>query len=126
MDLLFERLSPELRSFAIRKVGQFLATTSLPSMTAEASVLAQAAAYSDAEAAAQHIVEPVLGQIEAELPGLLHLPSGQLSKVRLLVSLERICCESFFHTVSHGALPCNVLMPLLMSYPHWVPPSPVG
>lgn len=81
MDLLFARLSPELRTFAIKKVGRFLATTSLPSMTAEASVLAQAAATSDAEAAAQHILEPILAQIDAELPGLQHLPSGQLSKV---------------------------------------------
>ena len=81
MDLLFARLSPELRTFAIKKVGRFLATTSLPSMSAEASVLAQAAATSDAEAAAQHILEPILAQIDAELPGLQHLPSGQLSKV---------------------------------------------
>lgn len=83
MDLLFARLSPELRTFAIKKVGRFLATTSLPSMAAEASVLAQAAATSDAEAAAQHILEPILAQIDAELPGLQHLPSGQLSKVRI-------------------------------------------
>ena len=83
MDLLFARLSPELRIFAIRKVGRFLATTSLPSMTAEASVLAQAAAASDATAAAQHILEPLLAQIDAELPGFHNLSSGQLSKVAL-------------------------------------------
>ncbi|BDA49513.1 probable proteasome activator complex subunit 4 [Coccomyxa sp. Obi] len=82
VDLLFARLSPELHTFAIRKVGRFLATTSLPSMTAEASVLAQAAAASDATAAAQHILEPLLAQIDAELPGFQHLSSGQLSKVQ--------------------------------------------
>lgn len=81
MQLLFARLSPELRVFAIRKLGRFLMTTSLPSMIVEAAILTEAAAKSDASAVLQHIVEPLLAQIEAELPGLAHAPSGQLSKV---------------------------------------------
>lgn len=83
IQLLFARLSSELRVFAIRKLGRFLTTTSLPSMVVEAANLTEAAAKSDARAALQHIVEPLLAQIEAELPGLAHSPSGQLSKVLL-------------------------------------------
>ncbi len=96
VDLLFARLSPELRTFAIRKVGRFLATTSLPSMTAEASVLAQAAAASDAPAAAQHILKPLLAQIDAELPGFQHLSSGQLSKVISCCALMTCRAEAAF------------------------------
>ena len=49
-------------------------------MCAEACVLANAAAAVDPEAAAQHILDPLLAKLEAELPALAHA-SGQLSKV---------------------------------------------
>jgi hypothetical protein len=87
VSLLFARLSPELRVFAIRKLGRFISTTILPSMIVEASSLVEAAARSDADAVVQHIVEPLLAQVEGELPGLAHASSGQLSKVR------PFCCK---------------------------------
>ncbi len=49
-------------------------------MCAEACVLANAAAGVDPAAAAQHILEPLLAALEAELPALAHA-AGQLSKV---------------------------------------------
>lgn len=65
---------------ACAQIGRFLTTTSLPSVSAEACVLANAASGADPAGAAQHILGPLLAQLEAELPALAHA-SGQLSKV---------------------------------------------
>lgn len=80
-ELLFARLSPELRLFAIRKLGRFAAETSLASMHEEVKTLASAAARGDAAAAVEHVLLPLLRQLDAELPSVQTAKSGHLSKV---------------------------------------------
>ena len=80
-ELLFARLSPELRLFAIRKLGRFAAETSLASMHEEVKTLASAAARGDAAAAVEHVLLPLVRQLESELPSIQSAKSGHLSKV---------------------------------------------
>ncbi len=80
-ELLFARLSPELRLFAIRKLGRFAAETSLASMHEEVKTLASAAARGDAAAAVEHVLLPLARQLEGELPSIQSAGSGHLSKV---------------------------------------------
>jgi hypothetical protein len=82
-ELLFARLSPDLRLFAIRKLGRFAAETSLASMHEEVKTLASAAARGDAAAAVEHVLLPLLRQLVAELPSVQSARSGHLSKVCL-------------------------------------------
>ncbi len=80
-ELLFARLSPELRLFAIRKLGRFAAETSLASMHEEVKTLASAAARGNAAAAVEHVLLPLVRQLESELPSIQSAKSGHLSKV---------------------------------------------
>ena len=80
-ELLFARLSPELRTFAIRKLGRFAAETSLASMHEEVKTLASAAARGDPGASVEHVLAPLARQLEAELPSVGSAKSGHLSKV---------------------------------------------
>ena len=129
-ELFFARLSPELRLFAIRKLGRFAAETSLASMHEEVKTLASAAARGDAAATVEHVLLPLVRQLESELPSIQSAKSGHLSKVCSarhqtswqhikLVSpragsswaLYCVCCIS---SCGHAALSCIV-----------APPSPV-
>jgi hypothetical protein len=85
---------------ACAQIGRFLTTSSLPSVSAEACVLANAASGADPASAAQHILAPLLTQLEAELPALAQA-SGQLSKVPCLY-ISRApwpCTQSSLHDV---------------------------
>ena len=81
LELLFARLSPDLRLFAIKKLGRFATETSLASMHEEVKTLSSAAARGDAAATVEHVLLPLTRQLEAELPGIQSATSGHLSKV---------------------------------------------
>ena len=81
LELLFARLSPDLRLFAIKKLGRFATETSLASMHEEVKTLSSAAARGDATATVEHVLLPLIRQLEAELPGMQSTTSGHLSKV---------------------------------------------
>jgi hypothetical protein len=81
LELLFARLSPDLRLFAIKKLGRFAAETSLASMHEEVKTLSSAAARGDAAATVEHVLLPLTRQLEAELPSIQSATSGHLSKV---------------------------------------------
>ena len=81
LELLFARLSPELRLFAIKKLGRFATETSLASMHEEVKTLSSAAARGDAAATVEHVLLPLTRQLEAELPSIQSATSGHLSKV---------------------------------------------
>lgn len=99
-ELLFARLSPELRLFAIRKLGRFAAETSLASMHEEVKTLASAAARGDAAVAVEHVLLPLTRQLESELPSLQAAKSGHLSKV----------CGACRPTPLVASVPCAPLM----------------
>ena len=75
------RLSPDLRLFAIKKLGRFATETSLASMHEEVKTLSSAAARGDAAATVEHVLLPLTRQLEAELPSIQSATSGHLSKV---------------------------------------------
>ena len=81
LELLFARLSPDLRLFAIKKLGRFATETSLASMHEEVKTLSSAAARGDAAATVEHVLLPLTRQLEAELPSIQSATSGHLSKV---------------------------------------------
>ena len=81
LELMFARLSPDLRLFAIKKLGRFATETSLASMHEEVKTLSSAAARGDAAATVEHVLLPLTRQLEAELPSIKSATSGHLSKV---------------------------------------------
>lgn len=99
-ELLFARLSPELRLFAIRKLGRFAAETSLASMHEEVKTLASAAARGDAAAAVEHVLLPLLRQLDAELPSVQSAKSGHLSKVCFAFLRELAVYRTFSKAMS--------------------------
>ena len=81
LELLIARLSPDLRLFAIKKLGRFATETSLASMHEEVKTLSSAAARGDAAATVEHVLLSLTRQLEAELPSIQSATSGHLSKV---------------------------------------------
>ena len=87
VELLFARLPPTMRSHAISRLARFVTTNTLPSVTQEAAILCNAAGWADPDAAASLLLEPLLEQLEAELPALqrVKLSTGaDVSKVSTL------------------------------------------
>ena len=70
VELLFSRLPAAMRQRAITRLARFVTTTTLPSVTQETAILCNAAGWSDAHTTAQQLLEPLLAQLESELPAL--------------------------------------------------------
>lgn len=68
IELLFARLPPELKKGAIRRLGRFVQTTTLPSVTTEASVLCNAAAWADPKTSSSALLAPLIDAATSELP----------------------------------------------------------
>ena len=82
MELLFARLAPEPLRRAVAHLGRWTAKTTMPSVTAEASVVVNAAVTADPGLAAQLLLAPLLARVEAELASAAAAGgSEQLSKV---------------------------------------------
>jgi hypothetical protein len=70
VELLFARLPPRARAAAVRRVARFLLEETLASVTAEAAILANAAACADPEAAAAALLAPLLAALRADAEAL--------------------------------------------------------
>ena len=68
IELLFARLPHNLKHGAIRRLARFVLTTTLPSVTTEASVLCNAAAWADPKTAGAELLDPLLEAAISELP----------------------------------------------------------
>ncbi len=68
IELLFARLPPDVQHRAIRRLSRFVLTTTLPSVTTEASVLCNAAAWADAKTTGAELLAPLIEAAISELP----------------------------------------------------------
>ncbi len=94
MELLFARLAAGPLRRAVGHVARWAATTTLPSVTSEASVVVNAAVTADPELAAQLLLQPLLGRVESELgPAAAATASEQLSKVCPAPCCAAPCCN---------------------------------
>ncbi len=88
VELLFARLPSTMRSRAISRLARFVTTNTLPSVTQEAAILCNAAGWADPAAAASLLLDPLLEQLEAELPALrrvnMSTTGADVSKVSLV------------------------------------------
>ena len=67
MELLFARLPPDLQRVAMKHVTRFMLGTTMPSVSNEASLICNAAAWAAPEAAGELMLEPMMQRIEDEL-----------------------------------------------------------
>lgn len=88
IELLFSRLSQEMRVHLIRRFAQFVASTTLPTVAAEASVLCSIPSNIAPAETAKHFTEPVLASIEAELPSLRSAAEGKDG-----LQISKACCH---------------------------------
>ena len=70
MELLLGRLSPELRTLAVKRIARFITRTTLPSVAAEAGIVCDVVGGVVPEEAATLLLKPLLASVEAELPSL--------------------------------------------------------
>ena len=83
-EMLMGRLPATAAEQAIRQLARFLTTSTMPSVTSEAAVLANSAGWMHPKLTAKLIIGPMLSRLESELEGVpsLAAPSRPLSKVR--------------------------------------------
>ena len=67
VELLFARLPPSLKGVAIKRTARFLLENTLTSMSSEASLLCNAIAWNDPEAAAETLMKPLLEQLQNQV-----------------------------------------------------------
>ena len=67
VELLFARLPPDLQRVAMKHVTRFMLGTTMPSVSNEASLICNAAAWAAPEAAGELMLEPMMQRIEEEL-----------------------------------------------------------
>ena len=83
-EMLMGRLPPTIAEQAIKQLARFLTTSTMPSVTSEAAVLANSAGWMHPQLTEKHIIGPMLTRLEAELEGVPTLtssPTKTLSKV---------------------------------------------
>ena len=80
VELLFARLSPELRRRAMKQVTRFVCTSSLPSVMNEASIIANAAVWAAPDEAAEVFLPQLFSRIQEELPRRSIDGTARLSK----------------------------------------------
>jgi len=103
VELLFARLPPSLRQRAIARTARFLTTNTLPSVTQEAAILCTAAGWADAATTAKQLLQPLLSQLDTELPSLQRFDAP--STTSATVSKVKACVIANTRTV------CPVLAP---------------
>ncbi|KAK9865395.1 hypothetical protein WJX84_009143, partial [Apatococcus fuscideae] len=82
-EMLMGRLPPTIAEQAIKQLARFLTTSTMPSVTSEAAVLANSAGWMHPQLTEKHIIGPMLTRLEAELEGVPTLtssPTKTLSK----------------------------------------------
>ena len=110
MELLFARLPEDLQLHAIKQTARFVTTTTLASVTNEASLICNAAAWAAPEPATQLLLKPLLNRIEEEVRYDSTTGAGRMSKVMYAALV--LCC----------AMPCcGVLVQLCTILCHAVP-----
>ena len=67
MELLFARLPPDLQLHAIKQLARFVTTSTLASVTSEASLICNAAAWAAPETSVELLMKPLLARIEEEV-----------------------------------------------------------
>lgn len=82
IELLFARLPKGLQLHAIKQLARFVATSTLASVTNEASLICNAAAWAAPETAVELLLKPLLGRIEEEVKHEGTAGTGRMSKVR--------------------------------------------
>lgn len=83
IELLFARLSKDLQLRAIKQLARFVATSTLASVTNEASLICNAAAWAAPQTAVELLLKPLLGRIEDEMKHEGPAGTGRMSKVLL-------------------------------------------
>eukprot|EP00891_Asterochloris_glomerata_P001540 jgi/Astpho2/1540/fgenesh1_pg.00026_%23_29_t len=103
VELLFARLPPGLQRVAMKHVTRFMLGTTMPSVSNEASLICNAAAWAAPEAAGELMLEPMMQRIEEELS---HSGGGgaRLSKASPPGSVGRVPCKEPGTQVQEGAL----------------------
>lgn len=81
IELLFARLPKELQLHAIKQLARFVATSTLASVTNEASLICNAAAWAAPETTVELLLKPLLGRIEDEVKHEETTGTGRMSKV---------------------------------------------
>ena len=87
MELLFARLPKDLQLHAIKQTARFVTTTTLASVTNEASLICNAAAWAAPETCTELLLKPLLNRIEEEVRSESASGAEHLSKVRLYLEL---------------------------------------
>ncbi|KAL3134782.1 hypothetical protein ABBQ32_007768 [Trebouxia sp. C0010 RCD-2024] len=82
MELLFARLPQELQLHAIKQLARFVSTSTLASVTNEASLICNAAAWAAPQTCVDLLLKPLLGRIEEEVKHDGTAGSGRMSKVQ--------------------------------------------
>ncbi|KAK9835280.1 hypothetical protein WJX84_012367 [Apatococcus fuscideae] len=75
-EMLMGRLPPSVAEQTIKQLARFLTTSTMPSVTSEAAVLANSAGWMHPELTAKHIIGPMLTRLESELEGVPSLSSS--------------------------------------------------
>ena len=83
MELLFARLPQEVQLQAIKQTARFMTTTTLASVTNEAALICNAAAWAAPETSRDLLLKPLLTRIEEEVQHDGTAGAGRMSKVRL-------------------------------------------
>ena len=81
MELLFARLPQDLQLHAIKQLARFISTSTLASVTNEASLICNAAAWAAPQTCVDLLLKPLLGRIEEEVKHEGTSGSGRMSKV---------------------------------------------
>lgn len=68
VEILFRRLPSDLRISSLKRIKYFVLTNTLPSVTAEASILCNAIAWADPQGAASDLLCPLIKAVADELP----------------------------------------------------------
>ena len=83
MELLFARLPQELQLHAIKQLARFVATSTLASVTNEAALICNAAAWAAPETCVTLLLKPLLTRIEEEVKHDGTAGAGRMSKVSM-------------------------------------------
>ena len=98
IELLFARLPKDLQLHAIKQLARFVATSTLASVTNEASLICNAAAWAAPETAVELLLKPLLGRIEDEVKHEETTGTGRMSKVWMThVSEDSTECTLSFY-----------------------------
>lgn len=98
MELLFARLPKDLQLHAIKQLARFVATSTLASVTNEASLICNAAAWAAPHTCVELLLKPLLTRIEEEVKHDGTATTGRMSKVLICVLL--LCKRCVMNTWS--------------------------